>query len=184
MDDEELIGLYFGRDEKAIKATADKYGGRLRTLAYRLLLDNGDTDECLNDTLFKVWNAIPPNRPDNLYAFCATICRRTAINMLEKRTAQQRSAAVVELTAEMEQCIPAPAEELSPDEERLTELVNEFLGTLDEEKRAVFIRRYCFYETSAQIAEKCGIGESKVRVMLFRTRKRLKKFIGGKGVKL
>ena len=105
MDDEELIGLYFGRDEKAIKATADKYGGRLRTLAYRLLLDNGDTDECLNDTWFKVWNAIPPNRPKNLYAFCAAICRRTAINMLEKRTAQQRSAAVVELTAEMEQCI-------------------------------------------------------------------------------
>ena len=64
------------------------------------------------------------------------------------------------------------------------ECVEEFLGTLDEEKRAVFIRRYCFYETAAQIAGNFGIGESKVRVMLFRTRKKLKKFIEGKGVKL
>ena len=81
MEDEELIGLYFGRDENAIKATSEKYGSRLRALAYRLLDDNSDVEECLNDTWFKVWNAIPPNSPENMYAFCAAVCRRTAISV-------------------------------------------------------------------------------------------------------
>ncbi|SEK41043.1 RNA polymerase sigma factor [Ruminococcus albus] len=181
MDDNELIELYFARSEKAISGTADMYDLRLRKIAYRLLSNHSDTDECLSDTYFKVWNAIPPNRPKNLFAFCATVCRRTAINMIEKQAAQKRSATVVELTNEMEECIPA-SDTITENEDHLTELVNEFLETLDEEKRVVFVRRYCYYESAAEIAEKYGFTQSKVRVMMHRTRKKFKNFLAGKDV--
>ena len=183
VDEKELIELYFNRDEKAIKGTQELYGSRLRQLAERLLANRSDTEECLNDTYYKVWNAIPPHRPESLYAFCAVICRRTAMDILDKRTAQQRSAMVVELTAEMEQCIPDSSAN-SPDDEQLSEMLKSFIAKLDEEKRGVFIRRYWFGETAASIAEKYGYSETKVRSMLFRTRKKLKKYLEGKDVEL
>lgn len=183
VDDKELIELYLMRDEKAIKCTEELYGSRLKALAGRLLADQGDVEECLNDTWFKVWNAIPPHRPESLYAFCAVICRRTAMDILDKRTAQQRSAVVVELTAELEQCIPDSSAH-APDDGQLGSLIKSFIAKLDEEKRAVFIRRYWFGETAASIAEKYGYTETKVRSMLFRTRKKLKKYLEGKDVEL
>ncbi len=182
MDDEQLIALYQNRDEGAIEGTEVAYGARLKQLAVRLLGNSEDAEECLNDTYFKVWNAIPPHRPDSLYAFCATICRRTAMDMLDKRTAGKRSAQVVELSKEMEECLPAKSPEES--DEALAELMNAFLGTLDKEKRALFVRRYWFGETSAEIAKKYGYSETKVRSVLFRTRKKLQKFLNGKGVHL
>lgn len=182
MDDEQLIALYLNRDEGAIVETQEAFGTRLRQLAFRLLGNSEDVEECLNDTYFKVWNAIPPHRPNSLYAFCATICRRTAMDMLDKRTAGKRSAQVVELSEEMEECLPAKS--LEENEEALAELMNAFLETLDKEKRALFVRRYWFGETSAEIAKKYGYSETKVRSVLFRTRKKLQKFLNGKGVHL
>ncbi len=182
MDDEQLIALYLDRDERAIEGTEAVYGTRLRQLAFRLLGNSEDVEECLNDTYFKVWNAIPPHRPRSLYAFCVTICRRTAMDMLDKRTASKRTVQVVELSKEMEECLPAKnAEE---DEDALAELMNAFLGNLDEEKRALFVRRYWFGETSAEIAKKYGYSETKVRSVLFRTRKKLQRYLKGKGVNL
>lgn len=183
VDDKELIKLYLRRDEQAIKSTEELYGSRLRRLAAGLLGNRSDTEECLNDTYFKVWNAIPPHCPESLYAFCAVICRRTAMDILDKRTAQQRSAIVVELTAEMEQCIPDSSADTF-DDGQLSKLLNEFIAKLDEDKRAVFIRRYWFGETAVSIAEKYGYSETKVRSMLFRTRKKLKKYLEGKDVEL
>ena len=183
VDEKELIELYINRDEKAIKCTQELYGARLKALAARLLANQSDTEECLNDTYYKVWNAIPAHRPESLYAFCAVICRRTAMDILDKRTAQQRSAVVVELTTEMEQCIPDGSAD-TPDDGHLSELLKTFIAKLDNEKRAVFIRRYWFGETAAAIAEKYGYSETKVRSMLFRTRKKLKKFLEGKDVEL
>ncbi len=180
MDDEQLIALYLDRDERAIADTEAVYGAKLRQLAFRLLGNSEDTEECLNDTYFKVWNAIPPHRPCSLYAFCVTICRRTAMDMLDKRTASKRTAQVVELSKEMEECLPAKnAEE---DEDALAELMNAFLGNLDEEKRALFVRRYWFGETTTEIAKKYGYSETKVRSILFRTRKKLQRYLKGKGV--
>ena len=180
MDDEQLIALYLNRDEGAIAETQEAFGTRLRQLAFRLLGNSEDVEECLNDTYFKVWNAIPPHSPHSLYAFCATICRRTAMDMLDKRTADKRSAQVVELSKEMEECLPAKSTE--DDNEALTGVMNAFLGTLDKEKRAMFVRRYWFGETSAEIAKKYGYSETKVRSVLFRTRKKLQKYLKGKGV--
>lgn len=182
MDDEQLIALYLNRDEGAIAETQEAFGTRLRQLAFRLLGNSEDVEECLNDTYFKVWNAIPPHRPNNLYAFCVTICRRTAMDMLDKRTAGKRSAQVVELSKEMEECLPA--KEREEDEDALAELMNAFLEKLDKEKRVLFIRRYWFGETSAEIAKQYGYSETKVRSVLFRTRKKLQKFLNGKGVHL
>lgn len=182
MDDEQLIELFLERDERAIAETQAAYGARLRQLAYRLLGNSEDAEECLNDTYFKVWNAIPPQSPRSLYAFCATVCRRTAMDMLDKRTAGKRSAQVVELSKEMEECLPA--RETAESDDALAALMNMFLDMLDKEKRALFVRRYWFGETSAEIAKKYGYSETKVRSILFRTRRKLKKFLNGKGVHL
>jgi len=104
------------------------------------------------------------------------------MDMLDKRTAGKRSAQVVELSKEMEECLPAKETEESDD--ALAALMNMFLDMLDKEKRALFVRRYWFGETSAEIAKKYGYSETKVRSILFRTRRKLKKFLNGKGVHL
>lgn len=184
MDDKELIELYLGRDERAIEGTKELYGQRLKRLADRLLDDPRDTEEALNDTYFKVWNAIPPHRPKSLYAFCAAICRRTALDIIDKRTAERRSARVVELSAELAECIPDRTDDSPDDDGRLSELIGGFVAGLDEQKRAVFIRRYWFGETAASIARRFGFSETKVRSMLLRTRKKLKKYLEGKDVEL
>ena len=178
MNDAELIALFWKREEEAITGIEAVYGARLRKIAHRLLGNREDTEECLNDTYFKLWNAIPPHRPNSLWAFCATICRRTAMDILDKRTAQQRSAQVIELSKEMEECIPDRSS-VGHDEE-LAEQINAFLGKLDEEKRTLFLRRYWFGESAAEIAKRYGYSETKVRSILFRTRKKLKHYLGRK----
>lgn len=182
MNEKELIELYFERDERALSETDAVYGDKLRRLAERFLGSRDDAEECLNDTYFKLWNAIPPHRPDNLYVFAAVICRRTAMNMFTKRTAQRRASQLVELTHEMGECIAAP--EAEEKDNLLSGWMNAFLETLDEEKRVVFVRRYWFGESAAEIAKKYGYSETKVRSLLFRTRKKLKEYLNGKGVRL
>lgn len=180
MDDKALVEAYFARDEQAINHTL--YGERLGGLAKRLLGNDDDAEECLNDTYYKVWKSIPPHRPDSVYAFCAVICRRTAMDMLDKKTAKHRSAELVELTNELEQCIPDERASRFDEEGELSSAIKQFVEDLGEEKRAVFIRRYWFGETSSEIAKRFGISETKVRSMLFRIRKRLKKYLEGKDV--
>ena len=106
MEDEEIIALYFARNTEAIKYTSDKYAGRLKALAERPLGSKEDAEECVNDTLFNAWNSIPPNKPDFLSAYLSKICRNLALNRIDWNTAKKRNAVVVELTEEMEKCIP------------------------------------------------------------------------------
>ena len=106
MDDARIIELYFARDEAAIEQTRASYGHKLRAVALRILADAMDAQECENDTYLKTWTSIPPNRPVHFFAYIAKICRNAALGILEYRGAAKRSAQVVELTDEMQQCIP------------------------------------------------------------------------------
>lgn len=183
MEDKDITALYFERSEQAVSETAAKYGGRFRRLALSFLDSEQDAEECINDALMKTWQSIPPNKPDDLFAYVARIVRCTAFNMIDRRQAAKRSALTVELTSELEECIPdRMAESDAPQE--LSELLNRFLASLPRDKRSIFIKRYWHGLSIAEICEATGFSESKVKSQLSRTRKELGKFLDRKGVSI
>lgn len=176
LDDHKIVNLYFLRDETAIKQTAEKYGSRLQTLAFGIVRDPQTAEECENDTYMEAWNAIPPHAPENyLYAFLARITRHIALNCCRDRSRLKRSAFICELSAEMEQCIPAPDDARCRLEDgELGEILNRFLASLDAEKRNIFIRRYWYLDSVADISKRYAFSESKVKTTLSRCRNRLR----------
>lgn len=183
MDDNKIINLYLRRDETAVKQTSEKFGDRLRALAYGIVKDHQTAEECENDTYLKAWNSIPPHEPrEYLYAFLARITRHISLDCCRKRSRLKRSAYISELSAEMEQCIPAPDDmECRIDDIVLGQAINKFLGTLSEEKRNVFIRRYWYLDSISDIARRFSLSESKVKTMLFRSRNRLRDYLEKEG---
>lgn len=184
MDDKEIVELYLQRDEAAIEKTAEKYGSRLCSLAYGILCDRQSAEECENDTYMKAWNSIPPHEPkDYLYPFLARITRHIALNLCRDRARLKRSSFICELDAEMEKCIPAADDiERKMDEIALGDAINSFLGELDAEKRNIFIRRYWYLDSVADISARFAMSESRVKATLFRLRGRLRKYLEKEGV--
>lgn len=170
MEDNEILTLLFERKEQGLAELEQKYGGRLKELAGRMISEE-DAEGCVNDTYLAVWNSIPPKRPEYLFAYTAKICRNLALNKIEWSRAAKRDAVVVELSAELTQCIPDNA--FSGDETGLRELMVRFLKEVSEEKRRLFLRRYWYGESVKELAEAFGYRESKVKSMLFRLRKQL-----------
>ena len=183
MDNTTIIDLYFARDEAAIRHTAEKYGGRLRALSHGIVQDMQTAEECENDTYLQAWNAIPPHDPkEYLYAFLARITRHISLNRCRDRRRLKRSAYICELSAELEQCIPAPDDaQCRLDDLVLSEAINGFLGALDEEKRNLFLRRYWYLDSIQTISEVSGFSQSKVASMLHRLRGKLRKKFSEEG---
>ena len=177
MTDEQIIALYWQRDERAIAETQDRYGRYLHTVAEGFLADMGSCEEVVNDTYAKAWNCIPPQRPDPLKGFLARITRQLSINRLKESTRQKRGGGQYDLALEeLGQCVPASGADLT-ELTALRDALNQFLRQLSIEKRRVFIRRYWFMDSISEIACKFGIGESKVKSMLMRTREQLREFL-------
>ena len=179
--DKEIVELYLAREEKASAYCAQKYSASLHRLASSLLLDSRDAEECVNDTFLKAWNAIPPNKPEHLFPFLARICRCTAVDVIRRNKAEKRDCLVVELTREMEECIPDSMGGAEVPEDTLKTLMNDFLGTLSKEKRMIFVRHYWFGESISEISKRFGFSESKVKTALHRMREKLRKYIEKKG---
>lgn len=186
LDDNQIVELYLQRDETAIKQTTERYGNRLRSLANGIVNDQQTAEECENDTYLEAWNSIPPHEPRSyLYAFLARITRHLALNCCRDRSRLKRNAFICELSEEMEQCIPAPDDtECRIDDMMLGDAINSFLGKLDEEKRNVFMRRYWYLDSIADISKRFAISESKVTSMLFRCRKQLRQYLIEEGYEL
>ena len=183
MDDDKIIALYLLRSEAAIRQTAEKYGCRLRALSYRIVSDGQTAEECENDTYLQAWSAIPPHEPRGyLFAFLARITRHLSLNRCRDRGRQRRSACICELSAELEQCIPAPDDARCRVEDIvLRDTLNAFLRGLDEEKRNIFVRRYWYCDSVAEISKRFAISESKVKTTLFRCRNRLREYLNKEG---
>ena len=183
MDDNSIVELYLLRDEAAINRTSEKYGGRLRSLAYGIVNDRQTAEECENDTYMQAWNSITPHEPRSyLYAFLARITRHTALNCCRDRGRLKRSAYICELSAEMEQCIPSPDDIARRiDDMVLSEAINSFLGTLSREKRNVFVRRYWYLDSVADISKRFALSENKVKTMLYRCRNQLREKLEKEG---
>ena len=179
MDDNRIVELYLLRDETAIRQTSEKYGNRLRSLAYGIVGDRQTAEECENDTYMEAWNTIPPHEPGGyLYAFLARITRHISLNRCRDRSRLKRSALICELSAELEQCIPAPDDtECRIDDMAMSEAINGFLGALNEEKRNIFVRRYWYLDSIADISKRFALSESKVKTTLFRCRNRLREHL-------
>ena len=179
MDDNRIVELYLLRDETAIRQTSEKYGNRLRSLAYGIVNDRQTAEECENDTYMEAWNTIPPHEPGGyLYAFLARITRHISLNRCRDRSRLKRSALICELSAELEQCIPAPDDtECRINDMAMSEAINGFLGALSEEKRNIFVRRYWYLDSIADISKRFALSESKVKTTLFRCRNRLREHL-------
>ena len=186
MDDNNIVELFLRRDETAIGQTAEKYGKRLRTLAHGITGDAQTAEECENDTYMEAWNTIPPHEPRRyLYAFLARITRHIALNCCRARSRLKRSALLCELSTELEQCIPAPDDiECRVDDMALSEALNGFLGTLGAEKRNIFIRRYWYLDSIADISKCFALSESKVKTTLFRCRNQFREYLEKEGYTL
>ena len=186
MDDNRIVDLFLHRDEAAIKESAEKYGNRLNSLAFSIVKDRETAEECVEDAYMEAWNSIPPHEPRSyLYAFLARITRHISLNCCRDRSRLKRSAFLCELSEELEQCLPAADDvECRMDELAIREAINGFLGTLDEEKRNVFLRRYWYLDSIADISRRCGLSESKVKTTLFRSRKQFRKYLEKEGYTL
>jgi len=179
LDDHRIVELYLLRDETAIQQTKEEYGSRLRSLAYGIVRDTQTAEECENDTYMEAWNTIPPHEPRSyLYAFLARITRHISLNCCRDRSRLKRSAFICELSAEMEQCIPAPDDAACRiDDLVLRDAINGFLSKLDEEKRNIFIRRYWYLDSISDISKRFALSESKVKTTLHRCRSRLREHL-------
>lgn len=181
MDDNRIMDLYFARNEDAIRHTQDTYGRRLFMLAENIVHNDQDAQECENDTYLKAWNTIPPQHPTYFFGYLAKICRNFALGRLDWNMAAKRNAPVVSLTQEMECCIPDASRERELDSRELGRVLDRFLREQSKENRMVFLRRYWYADTIAEIAVRYGIGESAVRMRLNRTRERLSEYLKKEG---
>ena len=175
MDDNGIIELYERRDEAAIAETDRAYGSRLGWLAENILTSREDAQECVSDTYMTAWRSIPPQRPQRFFAWLAKICRNGAFGVLDRRGAAKRSAVTVELTAEMEQCIPDRLAHSDIEKGEITAVINNFLRSLSAQDSAIFVRRYFFAASIRDLASERGMTEGAVKTRLHRLREALRK---------
>lgn len=186
MKDNEIIELYWERNEAAITATAEKYGSYCHTISYNILHSNEDAEECVNDTWLRAWKSFPPQRPNRLSTYLGKIIRNLSLDRFKQYNAEKRGRGQTGLMlSELEDCIPAETDvEQSVDEMVLVESLNQFLYAQPEQKRNIFIRRYWYLYPIRDIAEAYGISENKTTSLLFRMRNELKTHLEKEGIML
>lgn len=183
MDDNAIIELYFNRDEKAIKLTREKYGVYCYTISHNILLNREDAEECVNDTYLKVWNSIPPKRPNVLRLYLAKITRNLSLDRYDERFAEKRGGGETKLALdELSECVSGSYNiEGELMERQLENSIKAFLSRLSELDRTMFLRRYFYLEPHADVAKAFGISAHGLSVKLDRIRKKLRKHLEKEG---
>ena len=178
MNDERIIELFFERSEQAIKELDDKYGKVFHALSYNILNNQQEVEECVNDAYLGTWNAIPPSNPNPLCAFVCKIVRNISLKRYEQNTAAKRNSHYDVAMEELEDCLASTTTiEQEIAERELTEIIESFLDSLSKENRVIFLRRYWFSDTYADIARQVGLTEKNVSVRLTRIRKELREYL-------
>ena len=183
MDDKVIIGLYLERNEKAIEKTDDRYGKYLKKIAYNLLKNKQDVEECINDTYVKAWNSIPPTIPQNLLAYLAKITRNTAISRLFAEKSSKRSKETRVVLDEIAEIIPAKGLTIE-NRVALKVSINAFLESIEKTQRVIFVKRYFYAYSVKEIAKEMDFTQSNVKVILHRMRNSLKEFLKGEGIEV
>ena len=184
MEDEQIVALYWARDERALSETAARYGGYCYTIARNVLADGEDARECVNDTYLAAWNAMPDDRPRRLAGYLGAITRRIAIDRWRGRTAARRGGGETALAiGELAECVPGgEAVEARLEAKELEKAVAAFVGALPDTPRRVFLCRYWYLDPVDDIAARFGFSRSKVKSMLARTRKKLLEHLKKEGL--
>lgn len=186
MEDIKIIQLYWDRDERAIPATGEKYGRYCAAIARNILGSYEDAEECVNDTYWSAWNAMPPHRPERLSVFLGKLTRNLAFNRYKRAAAEKRGGgevpAVLEELAELVSGGDTVEEEL--DRKELAAAIDTFLGGLTPQKRSIFLRRYWYTDSVASIAARYGMGEGAVSMTLSRLRSKLRDYLLERGFSL
>ena len=179
MEDQKIIDLFWERDPEAIRYVNSSYGTYCFSIANHILGNQLDAEECVNDTWLRVWESIPPERPNFLRAFLGKITRNLAINRFQRETAQKRGGGELPLVLEeLSCCITGSSDpEASVSAKELGKCVNAFVGSLPLRDRNVFVRRYFFTESVENIAKRYSLQKNNVLVILHRTRRKLKKYL-------
>ncbi len=184
MDDNGIVELFFERNEMAIRETDEKYGKLCRSISYNILKNREDSEECVNDTYVGLWNSIPPARPNSFAAFVCKIARNLSLKRLTFIKREMRSPQVLLSLDELSQVLPDERYAPEVTDEEVGRLISQFLRTQKEDARNVFIRKYFFFDSVAQIAERYSFTESKVKNMLFYTRNKLKDYLIKEGIEI
>lgn len=176
MEDSQIVGLYWDRDENAITQTQRKYESYLSQIAYNILADREDTQESVNDTYLAAWNSMPPHKPDILSTYLGKLTRRISIDLFRKKTSQKRGAGEYSLSLEeLGECVTGgDATEEAVEAKLLAEAIANYLQAQSQETRHVFIGRYYYMDPVKEIARYCRISESKVKILLYRARQGLR----------
>lgn len=182
MEDQGIIALFFARLERAIEETDKKYGGYCYSIAYNILSNREDSEESVNDTYLAAWNTIPPRKPNFFNAFLAKITRYISIDRWRKNSTKRRGGGQIILALEeLGECIAAGNVETGFARAELTKVINEFLSSLSETERNVFLCRYWYMDSIQTISQISGFSQSKVTSMLHRTRGKLRKMLSEEG---
>ena len=184
MEDSKIIELLFAKNEDGIRHMDDTYGRRLFVLADNIVRNDQDAEESVSDTYMKAWDTIPPKKPVHLFAYLGKICRNFALKKLDWKAAAKRNAEVISLTQEMETCIPDTSRDAEVEARELGMILDAFLRTLSDENQMVFLRRYWYVDTIAEIAARYGISESAVQMRLNRTRSKLAAYLAKEGIRV
>ena len=183
IDDGKIVELYFKRDEKAIEETDFKYRKHLFSVAYNIIHDRLDCEECLNDTYLGAWNAMPPSRPNVLKAFLTVIARRTAIkryhsNLRKKLIPSEMTVSLSELEDFVENDENV---DTAFDAERLGRVISDFVRSLSERRQFIFMSRYYVADPIDTIASDLSLSRSMVNKELAAIREALKEKLESEG---
>lgn len=183
MKDAAIIDLYWQRDETAIAETDRKYGAYCHTIAFNILSLKEDAEECVNDALHKAWNTIPPEYPNVFRVWIGKIVRNLALDRWRKNHAKKRDCGMEQLLSELEDCIPSMSSvEQNIEMAELSRVISNWLDTLLQWERVVFIRRYWYGDALSLLADKCSMTPGKLAQKMYRMRASLKAYLEQEGV--
>ena len=184
MKDSEIVNLYWERSEQAVEETEKKYGRYCHRIAYNILENTEDSEECVNDTWLSAWNAMPDKRPERLSPFLGKITRNFALKKIVRGNAKKRGGGEALLALEeLDDCIASGYDlEREVENRELGSAIDRFVGQLPEREQLVFVCRYWYLAGEREIAEKLGLTRSGVNSMLKRTRNKLKTYLIKEGL--
>ena len=173
--DEKIIDLLFARSEQGLEKIQEKYGKCCMQVARNVLGNEQDAEECVNDTLVKIWESIPPNRPGSLLAYALTIVRNLSLNKLQFRNAQKRGGSAICIPfSELEEHLEGIAVPDEGESQEFERIINEFLDSLPKKDAVLFIRRYWYLDSIKTLSEMSGYSENNVYQKLFVMRRKLR----------
>ena len=186
MEDKKIVELYWQRNEAAITETSAKYGNYCAAIAMNILGIIEDAEECVNDTYVNAWNSMPPHKPNVLKTFLGRITRNLSFNRYKHDRAEKRGGGEVEVVlSELGECVSgASSVEDELNRREIVKAIDDFLDSLSEKKRDIFVLRYWYSERVSKIAKQFNMKEGAVSMTLNRLRADLRGYLYERGFEI